>query len=265
MNLLKLNDDGTLSLHTFSKNTIPPYAILSHTWGIDSEEVSFKDIIDGTGSNKSGYQKLHFCGSQAKSNGLHYFWVDTCCINKSDSSELQRAINSMFCWYQTASRCYVYLSDVSIYLQDGQFRHVEWESAFRSSRWFTRGWTLQELIAPKIVEFYSQDHIRLGSKQTLERQITEITGVPKEALQGQPLSNFSVKERFLWAEQRQTTEEEDKAYCLLGIFNIFLPLIYGEGRLNAMRRLHKEIKEFTSDNLQLEGKIFNNLSYSRKS
>jgi hypothetical protein len=159
MNLLKLNDDGTMSLHTFSKHTIPPYAILSHTWGSDNEEVSCKDIIDGTGSNKAGYQKLRFCGHQAKSNGLYYFWVDTCCINKSDSSELQRAINSMFYWYRKASRCYVYLSDVSLYSQDGQFRHIEWESAFRNSRWFTRGWTLQELIAPKTVEFYSRDHI----------------------------------------------------------------------------------------------------------
>jgi hypothetical protein len=244
---------------TLSPNT---YAILSHTWGSDNEEVSFKDITDGTGSNKAGYQKLRFCGQQAKSNGLHYFWVDTCCINKSDSSELQRAINSMFRWYQKASRCYVYLSDVSLYSQDGRFLHIEWESAFRNSRWFTRGWTLQELIAPKAVEFYSRDHIRLGDKYTLERQITEITGIAKEALREQSLSDFSVEERFLWAEKRQTTEDEDKAYCLLGIFNIFLPLIYGEGQLNAMRRLYKEIKESASNGLQLEGEISNDLSYS---
>ena len=264
MNLLKLNDDGTLSLHTFSKHTIPPYAILSHTWGPDSEEVSFQDIIDGTGKNKHGYQKLYFCGYQAKSIGLQYFWVDTCCINKLASAELQRAINSMFRWYQTASRCYVYLSDVSIYSQDGQSRHIEWESAFRCSRWFTRGWTLQELIAPKFVEFYSRERIRLGDKHTLQRQIIEITGIPKEALQGESLSKFSVKERFLWAEQRQTTEDEDKAYCLLGIFNIFLPLIYGEGQSNAIRRLNKEIQESTSNKGQSEGGISNDLSCSCK-
>ena len=154
MRLLKLNSNGGFLLETF-RGTIPPYAILSHTWGGDDDEVTFKDIMDGVGENKAGYQKLVFCGGQAKSDGLSYFWVDTCCIDKSNTTELSKAINSMFRWYQNAERCYAYLSDVSLRTQTGQATDVELESSFRNSRWFKRGWTLQELLAPKIVEFYS--------------------------------------------------------------------------------------------------------------
>jgi hypothetical protein len=243
MRLLKLDTDDGFSPETFSGATIPLYAILSHTWGRDIEEVTFRDITDGTGSNKAGYQKLQFCGSQAKADGLDYFWVDTCCIDKSNSYELTKAINSMFRWYQNATRCYVYLSDVSVHTQDNQVRHMEWESSFRNSRWFTRGWTLQELLAPKMVEFYTRDHVRLGDKESLKEQIHDITGIAIEALQGCPLCEFSVEERFRWGEKRQTTEEEDKAYCLLGIFGVHLSLIPAEGSENAMRRLRKEIKE----------------------
>ena len=243
MRLLKLDNDSSFSLDTFLGSTIPSYAILSHTWGSDHEEVTFKDIADGTGSNKSGYQKLCFCANQAKADGLHYFWVDTCCIDKSNNNELSEAINSMFRWYQNAARCYVYLSDVSARTQDGDVPHIEWESSFRNSRWFTRGWTLQELLAPKIVEFYSRDHVRLGDKISLERQIYGITGIAIEALRGRYPQEFSVQERFKWGEKRQTTKDEDMAYCFLGIFDIYLPLIYGEGRTNAMRRLKKEIND----------------------
>ncbi|KAF1811768.1 HET-domain-containing protein [Eremomyces bilateralis CBS 781.70] len=242
MRLLKLNGNGGFILETFGTTT-PPYAILSHTWGSDSDEVTFKDVVDGTGKNKAGYQKLVFCGDQAKSDSLSYFWVDTCCIDKSDTHELTKAINSMFRWYQNATRCYVYLSDVSVRTQDGQATHIEWESSMRNSRWFERGWTLQELLAPKIVEFYSRDHVRLGDRKSLERHICEKTGIALEALQGRPLHGFSVEEKFRWIEKRKTTEEEDMAYCLLGIFDVFLPLIYSEGKENAMRRLRREIKD----------------------
>jgi Heterokaryon incompatibility protein (HET) len=254
MRLLKLSSDGGFSLETHSRAAIPPYAILSHTWGREDDEVTFRDLLDGTGGNKKGYQKLQFCGNQAKADDLHYFWVDTCCIDKSNNNELTRAINSMFRWYQKAARCYVYLSDVSTRTQDGQSLHVEWESTFRNSRWFRRGWTLQELLAPKIVIFYSRDHVRLGDKTSLERQIHDITGIALEALQGRPLSNFSVEERLIWGEGRHTFEEEDMAYCLLGIFNVYLPLIYGEGQSSAIRRLRKEIKEPTDKELHSTGK-----------
>src|ERR1700760_983622 len=184
MRLLTLNGRGGFDQQTFSGAIVPPYAILSHTWGRDDEEVTFKNLVDGTGGNKKGYQKLQFCGNQAKADDLHYFWIDTCCIDKSNNTELVKAINSMFRWYQNAARCYVYLSDVSIRTQDDQAPHVEWDSAFRNSRWFTRGWTLQELLAPRIVEFYSRDHVRLGDKTSLEQQIHEITSINLEALRG---------------------------------------------------------------------------------
>lgn len=244
MRLLKLTDAGSFSLTWFPKDRIPPYAILSHTWGRgEDDEVTYKDIVDGMGDKKRGYQKLQFCSNQAKADDLHYFWADTCCIDKSNNNELTTAINSMFRWYQNATRCYVYLSDVSVHTQDGRSRHVEWESAFRNSRWFTRGWTLQELLAPGIVEFFSYDCIRLGDKRSLEQQIHEITGINIEALQGRYLGEFSVEERFRWGEKRQTTEEEDNAYCLLGIFGVFMSLIYGEGQASAMKRLQREVTE----------------------
>src|SRR6201996_4562900 len=220
MRLLTVDDDDILRLEIFTEPNIPPYAILSHTWGNDNEEVTFKDITDGAGTHKTGYQKLLFCGNQAKADSLSYFWVDTCCIDKSNEKELTTAINSMFRWYRNAARCYVYLSDVSVRTQDGLAPHMEWHSSFRNSRWFTRGWTLQELLAPKVVEFYSRDHVRLGDRTSLEQQIHAITEIPIEALRGRSLQDFTVQERFKWGEKRQTTIGEDMAYCLLGIFDI---------------------------------------------
>jgi Heterokaryon incompatibility protein (HET) len=266
MRLLNIGNDGRLRLEWFSKDKIPPYAILSHTWGRGKDdEVTYKDIVDGTGGNKPGSRKLTFCGNQAKADGLGHFWVDTCCIDKSSSNEISTAINSMFRYYQDAVKCYVYLSDVSVRTQDGRSDHIEWESAFRNSRWFERGWTLQELLAPKTVVFYSLDHTRLGDKKSLEPQIADVTGIAAEALRGRILSDFSIEERYLWAKKRETTEEEDMAYSLLGIFNVFLPPIYGEGRLSAMRRLEKEVRESLNagpQDRQLRGKL---LKWSFKS
>ncbi|EXJ69306.1 uncharacterized protein A1O5_07342 [Cladophialophora psammophila CBS 110553] len=209
------------------------YAILSHTWGKDTEEVTFEDISTGSGQAKAGYQKLIFCAKQASKDGLRYFWVDTCCINKPNHTELSEAIISMFRWYHEATVCYGYLSDVEI----GQF----WESSFRKSRWFTRGWTLQELLAPRSVEFYSKEGEHLGSKRSLEQQVHEATGIPVEALRGSPMSNFSVDERMLWAANRQTKRKEDKAYSLLGIFGVYMPFLYGEGDY-AFTRLEEAIR-----------------------
>jgi hypothetical protein len=243
MRLLELSNHGALSLTEFFDDKIPRYAILSHTWRTDGKEVTFKDLSEGTGKSKAGYIKIRFCGEQAASDGLQYFWVDTCCIDKSSSAKLQEAINSMFRWYRVAARCYVYLSDVSIgdCDQNSQFSQFSWESAFRASRWFTRGWTLQELLAPASVEFFSREGKRIGDKKLLERQVHEITGIAVEALQGSPLSRFSVAERFSWAEKRETTRNEDAAYSLLGIFDTRMSLIYGEGREEAFIRLKKKI------------------------
>lgn len=244
MRLLELIDNGEFSLtNDLVGHDIPQYAILSHTWGQDSEEVTFKDLMEGAGKSKAGYYKVRFCGEQAASDGLRYFWVDTCCIDKSNNTELSEAINSMFRWYRDAAKCYAYLSDISRLTFDdkNQFSQLPWETAFRESRWFTRGWTLQELIAPASVEFFSREHKRLGDKKSLERQVHEITGIPITALRGSPLSHFTVSERISWAENRETKREEDKAYSLMGIFDIYMVPIYGEGMNNAFRRLQEEI------------------------
>ena len=244
MRLLKLDSIGEFSLTKYLvSDDIPRYAILSHTWGADTEEVSFKDMMDGSGKSKPGYDKIRFCGEQAGRDGLQYFWIDTCCIDKSNSTELQEAINSMFRWYRDAAKCYMYLADVSraVLDADGKSGQLPWELSFRKSRWFTRGWTLQELVAPASVEFFSKEGEQLGNKKSLERHIHEVTGIPVEALRGNTLSDFSISERMLWAEKRETTRKEDKAYSLLGIFDVCMPLIYGEGKDKAFKRLREEI------------------------
>jgi hypothetical protein len=151
----------------------------------------------------------------------------------------------MFRWYRNAARCYVYLSDVSATKRkaNNQFSEFTWESAFRASRWFKRGWTLQELLAPTSVEFFCREGKRLGDKRTLEQQVHEITRIATSALQGTPLSQFGIDERLSWAENRQTERKEDKAYSLLGIFDVYMPLIYGEGEDNALIRLRDEINK----------------------
>ena len=137
----------------------------------------------------------------------------------------------MFRWYQNTARCYVYLSDVVIKKPKYQTVHTAWESALQKSLWFTRGWTLQELLAPKFVDFYSQDRVILGNKDSLEQQIAEITGIPIEALRGQSLSDFSVGERFRWVEKRQTTEEETRRIVYLA----FLTFLYHPYMARAKR------------------------------
>ena len=294
MRLLQYNSDGRFSLTQFFDN-VPQYAILSHTWG--PEEVTFKDITEGNGTSKAGFDKIRFCGEQARRDGLHYFWVDTCCIDKSSSAELAEAINSMFRWYRDATKCYVFLSDVPRADVDttnqsqqlpwesvlrnqfqqlsyvpradvdtikqsqqlpyapkvdvdttNQSQQLPWESALRTSRWFTRGWTLQELIAPTSVEFFSRNRKLLGDRKSLEQHICKITRIPSKALRGSPLVEFSPTERMSWAETRQTSREEDMAYSLLGIFDVHIPLIYGEGKDRALKRLWEEIRKVLKGN-----------------
>ncbi|KAJ4305075.1 hypothetical protein N0V90_000605 [Kalmusia sp. IMI 367209] len=246
MRLLYRGDSGELA---FTKDfggddPIPCYAILSHTWEEDQEqEVTFQDLKEGIRKKKNGYEKIQFCRQQAERDRLRYFWVDTCCINKIHIVELQGAINSMFRWYRNATKYYVYLRDVSTAGMEtsNESASLNWESAFRNSRWFTRGWTLQELLAPRSVEFFSREHTMLGDKRTLEQQIHEITGIPTQALQGVPLRDFKVEERLSWIIGRKTHWPEDKAYSLMGMFSVFLKHNYGEGEENAFKRLKKQI------------------------
>ncbi|KAM7183187.1 NACHT domain containing protein [Rhypophila sp. PSN 637] len=242
MRLLERDPTGEFRLTEHLPNDeipkIPHYAILSHTWG--DEEVLLRDLADGTAKNKAGYAKIQFCGEQAERDGLRYFWVDTCCIDKSDAGQLQHALNSMFQWYRNAAKCYVYLTEVSRRKRDGSSK---WDLNLQGCRWFTRGWTLQELIAPAIVEFFSKDGEHLGDKKSLEKEIHNITGIPQRALQGSPLSDFSVAERMKWIEKRNTKYEEDKAYSLFGIFDVHIPVLYGEGGQKALKRLRDKIHE----------------------
>jgi hypothetical protein len=249
MRLLHLTDDGKLSLTKDLIKDLPPYAILSHTWGNEDEEVTFQDLRDrpSEASTKVGFGKIMFCAEQAARDNLRYIWADTCCIDKSNNTELSEAINSMFRWYHDANRCYVYLADVSVNGHSKQIHMSLWEPSFRQSRWFTRGWTLQELIAPPAVDFFSMEGTRLGDKKSLELQVHEITGIAVQALRGCSLSEFSVADRMAWADTRTTTRQEDKAYSLLGIFDVSMPLIYGEGEEKAFHRLRGVISALESE------------------
>ncbi|GAB1312028.1 Beta transducin-like protein HET-E2C [Madurella fahalii] len=242
MRLLERDDTGQFYLTKPLPDDaiIPPYAILSHTWG--DEEVLFRDLVDGTAKKKAGYAKIQFCGDQAWRDGLKYFWIDTCCIDKSDAAELQHALHSMFQWYRGAEKCYVYLTDVSTRKRDAD-GNCNWELAFRNCKWFTRGWTLQELIAPTAVEFFSKEGAYLGDKRSLGQQICNATGIPLGALQSNALSDFSIEERMSWVKNRNTTRKEDKAYSLFGIFDVCMPILYGEGEDRAFKRLREEISK----------------------
>ncbi|KAH4220265.1 hypothetical protein HBI06_172690 [Parastagonospora nodorum] len=241
MRLLRYDEQGNLSLTKFFGGDIPPYAILSHTWS--DEEVLFKDVTDGATASwksKAGYRKLEFCGRQAAKDGLSFFWVDTCCIDKSSSMELGHAISSMFRWYKDAARCYVYLQDVRLESDSEQTM-----SSLLQSKWFSRSWTLQELLAPKAVEFFDLQGDLIGDRNSMTMILSNYTGIPRNALQGGPLVGFSVEDRLSWASERNATFGEDRAYSLLGIFGVYIPLIYGEGETNAFKRLMQNIETDT--------------------
>ncbi|KAI1819375.1 hypothetical protein F4861DRAFT_141011 [Xylaria intraflava] len=257
---MRLLSTDRLELVEGSEQSAPRYAILSHTWG--REEVTFQDIqalgrrqwsrpVSQTASAiqaKKGFIKIQKAAALAAQHGYSYIWVDTCCIDKSDSAELSEAINSMFRWYQNASVCYAYMEDVKHGYHDskGGLFHV----LCRQSRWFTRGWTLQELIAPEDVMFYGGDWGYLGSKahdEDVRISLAEITGIDVRVLEGtiQP-SEMSVAARMKWASHRETTRLEDMAYCLLGLFNVTMPFLYGEGT-KAFLRLQEEILKHSND------------------
>ena len=234
---MRLINTTTLLLHDFPLGEVPPYAILSHTW--DDGEVSFQDMSSPDRFVKRGYEKITRTCSLAREDGLEFAWLDTCCIDKSSSAELGESINSMFQWYTNSVVCYVYLADLP--------RHTSAKVGFKACRWFTRGWTLQELIAPKTVQFYDEDWIHVGSKLDLVSILSKLTRIPTELLLGcRALSDSSIAARMSWAAQRQTTRAEDMAYCLLGIFEVSMPLIYGEG-MRAFRRLQEEIIKRSCD------------------
>jgi hypothetical protein len=196
----------------------------------------FPTIPDPLVQAKAGYQKVCFASRQSIADGYAYLWIDTCCIDKSSSAELSEAINSMYQWYQQAGVCYAYVEDVQIGLE-----------GFGESRWFTRGWTLQELLAPSEVIFFGSGWTRLATRTELAPQIIEVTGIDGYTiLNPDELRNQSIAQRMSWASRRETTRLEDEAYCLLGIFGVSMPLLYGEGQ-NAFIRLQEEILKISVD------------------
>ncbi|KAF9230320.1 hypothetical protein BU15DRAFT_91139 [Melanogaster broomeanus] len=193
--------------------------------------------------NKPGFTKILGCVMQAKKHSLNYIWIDTCCIDKTNNTELQEAINSMWNWYQDCDRCFVYMNDV----RSGQRPDAE-DSDFSRSQWFRRGWTLQELLAPGRITFFAEDWERIGKKanQNIMKRITHITGIPEGVLSDGETTSFSVATRMTWASRRSTTKKEDKAYSLMGIFDITLPIIYG-GRENVFVKFQREIMKRHAD------------------
>lgn len=240
-----LIDTETFRLKSF-QGEIPSYAILSHTWCPD--EVTFADFQDQnnntTRDKKAGFHKIKLTCEQARRGGIGYAWVDTCCINKESSAELSEAINSMFKWYRLATVCYAYLEDFP------QGEETAELSLLRGCRWFSRGWTLQELLAPKGLVFFAPDGNtwrEIGRKDALNQVLEQITNIPGEILlKHKAIETISVAARMSWAARRQTTREEDMAYCLMGIFNVNMPLLYGEGP-KAFIRLQEEIMRETRD------------------
>lgn len=225
---MRLINVQTLAFEEFDGDEYPPYGILSHRW--EEEEVTYQDVVKNglTNIQKKGISKILACCKLSADYGLCYSWVDTCCIDKSSSAELSEAINSMYRWYQLARVCFAYLADIT----DGALKH---------SVWFSRSWTLQELIAPKDVLFYNSRWKSLGTKADRTKDISSFTGIPVNVLSYKTnIYSLAVAQRMSWASRRKCRRVEDIAYSLLGIFDVNMPLLYGEGS-KAFGRLQEEI------------------------
>lgn len=244
MRLLKAS---TCELEEFPPNRIPPYAIVSHTW--ETQEVTFDDLQRSTGKSKNeSWRKVQISCQCTIRDGLEYVWIDTCCVNKDSSAELSETLNSMYSWYRNARACYVYLADVPAAGDPSQPG-----SAFENSKWFTRGWTLQELLAPTEMLFFSREWTEIGrksinEKDTLCSALSKITRIDEDILMHRkPLGSISVARRMAWVAHRETTRPEDIAYCLMGVFSVNMPMLYGEGGEKAFLRLQEEIMKQSDD------------------
>ena len=244
--IMRLINSKTLELRSFLPHEIPDYVILSHRWG--PEEVTYRNISQNPISDESsparqlrGFSKVKGTCQLASDNGYSWVWIDSCCIDKESSADVDKAINSMWAYYAKSNICYVYMADIP----DAQ---AGWTISFQNSNWFTRGWTLQELIAPIYVEFYAADWSPIGTKLERYKEIAEITAVDMDVLsQSESIDGYTTAERLSWAAHRQVTQEEDEAYSLLGLFQIHMPMLYGEGRSRAFARLQEAIYLSTCD------------------
>lgn len=204
--------------------------------------MTFQDLQSGRGPSMKGWAKIERCCAQAAKDDWRYVWIDSCCIDKSSSAELSEAINSMFQWYRQAEVCFTYLSDVP---SGGDWKtHMAEGSDFRASKWFTRGWTLQELLAPSEVIFFDKDWVDIGSRSAFASLITEVTGILD--VDDYNIDKLCIATVFSWASKRETTRIEDRAYSLMGLFNVHMPLLYGEGN-QAFMRLQMELLKVTDD------------------
>ena len=234
---MRLINTFTLEFEEFFDSEIPEYAILSHCWGKD--EVSFQGFVRGSRRQTAGYQKIADCCRLAKQHSLDWAWVDTCCIDKTSSAELSEAINSMFRWYEQAAVCYVFLSD---------FTKGDNAAKFSDCRWFTRGFTLQELLAPTNMIFFDAHLSELGTRESLAARLSQATTIPNVYLtKSGSFRRACIAQRMSWASSRQTSRSEDIAYCLLGLFDVSMPLLYGEGTTRAFTRLQHQIIAQSTD------------------
>lgn len=239
----------TLMLEEFPRRPPDDYAILSHTWNsVASAEALYSDIkSNGLAGcpDKPGKRKVEGCCKRAKAEGFKYVWTDSCCIDKSNAVELGEAINSMYRWYRESVVCYAYMEDVP-----NEDNVLDPGAAFSQSRWFTRGWTLQEMLAPPELHFYDASWDKIAAKQDIIHELETITGVPRQSLLGfdPSTTEATVAQRMSWAARRTTTRDEDRSYSLLGLFDVNLPMIYGEGGRNAFVRLQQAVLERTRDN-----------------
>jgi acyl carrier protein len=244
---MRLLHATTHKFHEYVGDDIPEYAILSHTWG--EGEVTFNDmrpdVPPETWKTKLGWSKIEKCCLQALNDSIQFVWVDTCCIDKSSSAELQEAINSMFRWYEGSTECYAFLNDFEA--KGNDLRRLGF------ARWWARGWTLQELLAPGSVRFFDSGWHEFGDKVSLRHEVALFTGISEATLLGtvvearQALDRVSVAQRMSWAARRKTTRPEDMAYSLLGVFGVNMPMLYGEGGAAAFYRLQVEIMGSSAD------------------
>ncbi|KAI5980428.1 hypothetical protein F5J12DRAFT_425723 [Pisolithus orientalis] len=226
------------------------YAVPSHRWGKDEDEVNYDEMTQLMGMaeparneirRRAGYEKIIKSCEQAKKDGYRWIWIDTCCIDKRSGAELSEAINSMYQWYQESQKCYAHLNGVCGTFFPREQDLSKFAKANGWPEWFSRGWTLQELIAPKQVEFFNKDWVPIGDKGSLAETLEKITRIPINVLRdGVNPRHFCVAQLMSWAADRKTTRVEDRAYSLLGLFGVDMPKFYGEGK-KAFQRLQLEI------------------------
>nr|POE87385.1 vegetative incompatibility protein het-e-1 [Quercus suber] len=246
---MRLLNVHTLTFDEFHHPNVPPYVVASHRW-VRGHEITLQDMMKHTNTEKTGYQKVEGFVRYMTATLPHieWLWIDTCCINQDSSREVSEAVNSMFRWYRRSAVCLTYLHDVDC---------TDDASALAKSEWFKRGWTLQELLAPDEVIFLGRNWQVLGHKSgdarntrelqsqkgpLLTRTIASVTGIPENVLRDYTQgSGLSIEQKMTWTQGRLTTVEEDMSYCLLGIFDVSMSIIYGEGKEKALKRLRNEI------------------------